>query len=252
ACGFSGPRRPFAGAARDFMLGCKIINGYAEILTFGGQVMKNVAGFDVSRLMVGALGTLGALLELSLRVQPLPEAELTLTYAMNNCAAINRMNALAARPWPLSAQAYDGESLRIRLSGAEAAIRSAARQIGGDIDGAGQDFWPALREQQLPFFQQAGDLWRISVAPATPPLPLSGAWLLDWSGALRWLQTGESADAIHAAAAQAGGYAVCFRADNKTDWIRLDAGLLALQHRIRTAFDPLGLFNPGRLHRSNP
>ena len=248
ACGFSGSRRPFAGAARDFMLGCKIINGHGEVLKFGGQVMKNVAGFDVSRLMVGALGSLGVLLEVSLRVMPRADTELTLAYAMTEAEALTKMSALASRPWPLSAQAYAGGLLRVRLSGAEAAVRATARQIGGEVDTAGEEFWPALREQQLGFFQQPGELWRISLAPANPPLPLAGQWLLDWNGALRWLKTGESAAAIHNAAARAGGYAVCFRGGNKNDWFRLDAGLLTLQQKIRAAFDPLGLFNPGRLH----
>ena len=102
ACGFSGPRRPFAGSARDFMLGCKIINGDGEVLNFGGRVMKNVAGFDVSRLMVGALGTLGVLLDVSLRVLPMPEAELTLAYTLSAGEALDKMSALSAKPWPLS------------------------------------------------------------------------------------------------------------------------------------------------------
>ncbi len=247
ACGFSGSRRLFAGAARDFMLGCKIINGRGEILTFGGQVMKNVAGFDVSRLMVGALGSLGVLLELSISVLPGPDTELTLAYPLNASQALSLMNALPAKPWPLSALAYDGELLHVRLSGAEAAVASTARQLGGDIDTRGEEFWLGLREQQLPFFQLPGDLWRISVAPATPQLPISGTWFLDWGGALRWLKTAAPADEIHAQASQAGGYASCFRGGDKANWIRLDAGLMSLQQKVRAAFDPLKLFNPGRL-----
>ncbi|MGZ4977346.1 MAG: glycolate oxidase subunit GlcE [Methylobacter sp.] len=249
ACGFSGPRRPFAGSARDFMLGCRIINGEGEVLNFGGRVMKNVAGFDVSRLMVGALGTLGVLLDVSLRVLPMPESELTLAYTLSTGEALDKMSALSAKPWPLSASAYDGERLRLRLSGAQAAVQAAARQLGGDSDGEGECFWLDLREQRLAYFQLPGNLWRISVAPASPALALSGDWFLDWGGALRWLKTEESAGAIHAAAAKVGGYAVCFRGGDKTDWIKLDPALVALQQKIRTAFDPLKLFNPGRLHR---
>jgi glycolate oxidase FAD binding subunit len=250
ACGFSGPRRPFAGSARDFMLGCRIINGEGEVLNFGGRVMKNVAGFDVSRLMVGALGSLGVLLEVSLRVLPIPESELTLAYTLSAGEALAQMSALSARPWPLSALAYDGEQLRVRLSGAQAAVQAAARQLGGDIDVQGECFWQDLREQRLVYFHQPGNLWRISVAPASASLVLSGAWFLDWGGALRWLKTEESAEAIHAAVAKVGGYAVCFRGDNnKTDWIRLDPALMALQQKVRAVFDPLKLFNPGRLHR---
>jgi glycolate oxidase FAD binding subunit len=247
ACGFSGPRRPFAGSARDFVLGCKIINGQGQVLNFGGRVIKNVAGFDVSRLMVGAMGTLGVLLEVSLRVLALPEAELTLAYAVTEQQALDKMQQLSAQPWPLSAMAYDGEYLRIRLSGAETAVRAAARQLAGDIDLAGDAFWHDLREQRLNFFQLPGTLWRISVAPAGAPLNLSGRGLLDWGGALRWLNTDMPADRIHAAAAARGGYAICYRGGDKSDWMRLDSGLQSLQQGVRLAFDPLTLFNPGRL-----
>lgn len=247
ACGFSGPRRPFAGSARDFMLGCKIINGYGDVLSFGGRVMKNVAGFDVSRLMVGALGSLGVLLEVSLRVTSMPESELTLAFTQSKAQAINTMYVLSAQSWPISALAYDGELVRARLSGAYAAVRAAAIRLGGEVDSDGEVFWSNLREQQLPFFQQPGDLWRISVAPVSAPMALSGRWLLEWGGALRWLKTEMPAAAIHLAVAQAGGHALCYRGNNKTDWIRLDPGLLALQQKIRRAFDPALLFNPGRL-----
>lgn len=247
ACGFSGPRRPFAGSARDFMLGCKIINGQGEVLNFGGRVMKNVAGFDVSRLMVGSLGTLGVILEASLRVMAMPEVERTLSYQMPEKQALSKMNSLSGQAWPLSALAYDGERLWLRLSGADAALQVAVRQLGGDLENSGECFWQGLREQQLSFFDKPGDLWRVSVAPSTPPMDLSGDCLSDWGGALRWLKTGRPAADIHAAAQKAGGYAVCFRSDDKRDWLRLDAGLQALQQAIRAAFDPLALFNPGRL-----
>jgi glycolate oxidase FAD binding subunit len=180
----------------------------------------------------------------------MPEAELTLSFDLSADAAITQMNSLACRPWPLSAQAYSDNRLRVRLSGAASAVQAAARQLGGDVDGNGAEFWTALREQQLGFFQPSGDLWRISLPPASPRLALSGAWLLDWNGALRWLKTEETATSIHAAAAQAGAYAVCFRGPHKADWFRLEAGLLALQRNIRNAFDPLGIFNPGRLFPS--
>ena len=246
ACGFSGPRRPFAGSARDFILGCKIINGHGEVLNFGGRVMKNVAGFDISRLMVGALGTLGVILEVSVRVMPMPEAELTVNYALSEQQALCKMNALSGQAWPLSAMAYDGDRLCVRFSGAEAAVRAAIRQLGGDAEPQDEIFWRELREQRLPFFQLPGNLWRISVAPATPPLELSGTGLLDWGGALRWLKTDMPAEAIHTAVEKVGGYALCYRGSER-DWFRLDNGLLALQQNIRKAFDPLGLFNPGRL-----
>lgn len=247
ACGFSGPRRPFAGSARDFTLGCKIINGHGEVLSFGGRVMKNVAGFDVSRLMVGALGTLGVLLEVSLKVLPLPEYELTLVQAMTVDEALPRMAGLMAQPWPLSALAHDGRYLRIRLSGAQTAVAAAARRLGGDSDNADESFWKDLREQRLAFFARPGALWRVSLAPATPMLPLSGDWFIDWGGGLRWLKTDQPAAAIHQAIARSGGHAVCFRGVDKSDWLRLEPALQALQEKVRAAFDPAGLFNPGRL-----
>lgn len=249
ACGFSGPRRPFAGSARDFVLGCTILNGKAEILHFGGQVMKNVAGFDVSRLMTGALGQLGVLLDISLRVLPIPDAEITLSHSLTNASeAIALMQQWQRQPWPLSGLAYEGNNLRMRLSGAEAAIRSAAAQLGGALEPEGAHFWRALRDQQLDFFQTDENLWRISVAPATPMLDLPGQWLLDWGGALRWLKSPAPADAIHAMAQAHAGHAVCFRGNDKQDWLRLEPGLLALHKQVRQAFDPHRLFNPQRFN----
>lgn len=247
ACGFSGPRRPYAGSARDFMLGCKIINGNGEPLSFGGQVMKNVAGFDVSRLMVGALGTLGVLLEISLRVLPKPEFETTLIYAIaDQQAAIEQMNRLAGQPWPLSGLAYDGELVSVRLSGAEAAVQAAARRLGGDGDALGEGFWLALREQRLPFFEEEGNLWRVGMAPAAALPAISGRWLFDWGGALRWLKTDLLGDAIHSACASASAQAEAFRGELDAEPIRLTPEMAALQRRIRLAFDPARLFNPGR------
>ncbi|TPQ28122.1 glycolate oxidase subunit GlcE [Methylomonas koyamae] len=245
ACGFSGPRRPFAGSARDFVLGCQIVNGLGEELNFGGQVIKNVAGFDVSRLMVGALGSLGLLLQCSLRVLPRPETETTVTFApAEAAAAIEFMNRLAGRPWPLSALAYAGGRVRARLSGASAAVSAAATKIGGDIDADGDAFWQDLREQRLPFFQQPGNLWRIAMAPAASQPQLAGDWLLDWGGAQRWLRTGESAAAVHRACAAAGAQARLFRGEAGADRQRIAPELAALQRRVRQAFDPLGLFVP--------
>jgi glycolate oxidase FAD binding subunit len=248
ACGFSGSRRPFVGSVRDFVLGCRIINGHGEILRFGGQVIKNVAGFDVSRLMVGAMGQLGVLLDISLRVLPQPEAEITLCYPTTNAqTALKRMQLWQGQPWPLSALGFSENILRVRLSGAKAAIQSAAKQIGGDVDPHGVQFWHDLLEQHLPFFQDDRSLWRISLPPATPPLALSGDWLLDWGGAQRWLKTTEPAVRIHAIAQAYSGHAVCFKGLDKTDWLRLEPGVLALQQRVRLAFDPYHTFNPQRL-----
>jgi glycolate oxidase FAD binding subunit len=248
ACGFSGSRRPFVGSARDFVLGCRIINGHGDVLRFGGQVIKNVAGFDVSRLMVGAMGQLGVLLDISLRVLPKPEAEITLCYPMTDAqTALELMQRWQSQPWPLSALCFTENTLRLRLSGAKTAIRCAAQQLGDDIDSGGDRFWHSLREQQLPFFQGDVSLWRISLPPATPLLDLPGDWLGDWGGAQRWLKTSEPAARLHSIAQAHFGHAVCFRGHDKTDWLRLEPGLLALHQKIRHAFDPHHLFNPQRL-----
>ncbi len=247
ACGFSGPRRPFAGSARDVVLGCQLLNGCAEIVAFGGQVIKNVAGFDVSRLMVGALGQLGVLLDISLRVLPRPEAEMTVCYPLSDAnAALERMQDWQRQSWPLSALCYTDGMVKARLSGSEAAIRVAVQKLGGDLMLEGEAFWQALREQQLPFFAQNQNLWRIGFPPATRMLALPGDWLLDWGGAQRWLMTVAPASEIHAAAHAQGGHAICFRSPDKSDWLRLEPALLALHQRLRQAFDPQGVFNPQR------
>jgi glycolate oxidase FAD binding subunit len=245
ACGFSGPRRPYAGSARDVVLGCTILNGKAERLQFGGQVMKNVAGFDVSRLMVGALGQLGALLDVSLRVMPIPETEMTLCHAMKSYSqALELMKNWQGQAWPLSALAYDGSVLRIRLSGAEQALQSAAKKLGGEIDKDAHQFWHDLREHRLDFFRSPENLWRISIAPACPMLDLPGNWLLDWGGAQRWLKTSAPANQIHEIVHVQGGHAICFRGTEKTDWLRLEPHLFALHKKVRLAFDPYQLLNP--------
>lgn len=251
ACGFSGPRRPYAGSARDFVLGCRILNGHADVLQFGGRVMKNVAGFDISRLMVGALGQLGVILDISLRVLPLPEAEVTVNFScLDANTALVQMQQWQAQPWPISALAWYDGLLWLRLSGAEAAIKAAAIDSGGTVNAEGDAFWAALREQQLDFFQGSENLWRISVAPATPTLDCAGKWLLDWGGAQRWLKSSEPAEIIHTQAALNGGHAVCFRGNADSDWLRLAPELLALHSQLRLAFDPHQLFNPHRFSAS--
>jgi glycolate oxidase FAD binding subunit len=249
ACGLSGPRRPYAGAVRDSVLGVRLLNGQGEILRFGGQVMKNVAGFDVSRLMAGALGTLGVLLEISLRVLPRPEAEETLVFERTAEEALAAMSRTAGQPWPLSAACHDGGRLCLRLSGAEPAIRASRAALGGEALAGGAAFWADLREQRLAFFGQAGPLWRLSVAPASPPPDLPGDCLIDWGGALRWLKTGAEAEAVSAAARQAGGHATRFRGETSGALFQaLPEPLKALHLQLKRAFDPQGILNPGRLY----
>ncbi len=254
ACNFSGSARPYLGAARDFVLGCKLINGQGEILQFGGQVMKNVAGYDVSRLMAGALGTLGVLLEVSLRVLPKPETELTLVKELSANAAIQQANAYVRLALPMSGFAQlDGQAY-LRLAGTAGAVQQARATIGGELLPDGASFWLNLREQQLAFFQTQQNLWRLSVPADTPVLELNGQTLYDWGGAQRWLISDLEAADIRAAVTNIGGHATLFRQAAQqaqaTDsrFQPLAAELLRYHRQLKQAFDPKGIFNPNRLY----
>jgi len=246
ACNLSGPRRPYAGSARDFVLGTRIINGQGEILTFGGQVMKNVAGFDVSRLMAGSQGTLGVLLEISLKVLPKPAQEITLTFQMSADEAIRKMNTWAGQPLPLSAAAHSGDTLYIRLSGAAAGVRAARTKLGGELLEKGTTFWEELREHQRSYFKTDTPLWRLSVPPAAAPIDLPGKWLLDWGGAQRWLLTDTSAGNIHRKAESAGGTAILFSTSQAgaTRNPEQPAPARLLHQNIKQSLDPVGILNP--------
>ncbi len=252
ACGLSGPRRPYAGAVRDAVLGVRLVNGRGELGRFGGEVMKNVAGYDVSRLMAGALGTLGLLVDVSLKVLPAPQRETTLTLALDAAGAIARFSELGMRPLPLSGAAWAEGRAWVRLSGSEAGVAAAVVEIGGDEVDAGEAgrFWSDLREHRLAFFDRPGTLWRLGVPQAHPPLAIEGDWLLDWGGGQRWLKTGAPAHTIREITAAAGGHATAFRGrDSGVDVFHpLPDGLLRLHRRIKAALDPAGLFNPGRLY----
>lgn len=249
ACNLSGPRRAYAGAARDFVLGCKILNGKGEILSFGGEVMKNVAGYDVSRLMAGAMGTLGILLEVSLKVLPLPESEITLTHPIDLSRALKKIHRIAQFDRPVSATCFDGDTLYIRLSGSEGAVSAGRQAIGGDALGADQAFWHRLKEQRHGFFTSEQPLWRLSVASDTPPMALDGKWLYEWGGALRWLISNAAANHVQAAAESAGGHASCFRRRQQHDVFHpLPAALMAIHKKLKHAFDPQHILNRGRMY----
>ena len=251
ACAFSGPRRPYAGAARDFVLGVNCINGKGEWLRFGGQVMKNVAGYDVSRTLTGSLGTLAIMLDIHLRVLPRPETEITLQQACDAATAIQRCNTLAAQPLPVSAACYADGLLTIRLSGMEQGVQSAAASIGGETLAEAARFWKQLREHQSTFFAGEQPLWRLSVPPATVPLPLEGDTLLDWGGAQRWLRSEQAADSIRSITGSAGGHATLFRGGDRGGEVfhPLQPQLLALHQRLKQTFDPAGILNPGHMYR---
>lgn len=252
ACGFSGARRPYSGAARDFMLGCKLINGNAEVLSFGGQVMKNVAGYDVSRLMTGALGTLGVLLEVSLKVLPIPEKEITLRKESAVDKAIAEMNQRAGQAVPLSAAVYYDNHLYIRLSGTQPAVDNAAKTLGGETLSDNTSFWSSINNHQHRFFKPGRTLWRISVAATTPMLGIEDEMLLDWGGAQRWVYSRANAMSLREKVSQLGGHATCFRnAPDDTEIFHPLPNILKQLHlNLKNAFDPRGIFNHGKMYKN--
>ena len=256
ASGLSGPRRATSGSLRDFVLGAKLIDGRGEVLNFGGQVMKNVAGYDVSRLIAGSMGTLGLILEVSLKVLPRAAAELTLRQEAPQVKALQLMNSWAGRPLPISATCWEDGLLSLRLAGARAAVAAARQQLGGELVEDGKSFWQALREQRTSFFKTdsadsthltPSPLWRFSLPSVTPPLP--GAQLIEWGGSLRWARSGEVRLATEIL--QAGGHVTLFRGSEEARSLgvfqALPPTLMSLHKKLKSAFDPAGIFNPGRL-----
>ena len=277
ASGLSGPARASVGGVRDYVLGLELINGRAEVLRFGGTVMKNVAGYDVSRLMVGAMGTLGLITEVSLKVLPVAPAEATLRFGMDEASAIRQLNTWAGQPLPLNASSWVVDAgqptLYLRLRGAVAAVEAACIRLAAQHGGVRVDSpetradWRAARDLQLPWFRAGfarGDaLWRISVPGTAAPLGL-GDTLIDWLGGQRWVWVASGDDSlpnrVMDVAAQAGGSAIEFRAAAAMP--PNQAGATALrQHaarplppatqqihqRLKNEFDPAGIFNIGRL-----
>jgi glycolate oxidase FAD binding subunit len=258
AAGLAGPARAAVGGVRDYVLGATLLNGRGEVLTFGGQVMKNVAGYDVSRLLVGSLGILGVICEVSLKVMPLAPATRTLRLECDQAEAIRRLNDWGGQPLPLNASAWWDGTLVVRLSGARAAVLAAGVAIGGEVieDTLAATFWAGLRDQRDEFFLGAAraveggaSLWRLSVPPATAPLKLSGEQLVEWGGAQRWLCTSAPAPALREVAAAAGGHATLFRALDKSAgaFAPLKPPLDRIHRELKLAFDPDAVFNPGRL-----
>jgi glycolate dehydrogenase FAD-binding subunit len=245
AAGLSGPRRATAGALRDFLLGVKLVDGRGRSLTFGGQVMKNVAGYDVARLAAGSLGTLGLIAEASLKVLPLPACEVTLQLELSEQAALESMNRWAAQPLPISATAWHRGELRLRLSGSEAAVCAAAKKIGGARLQA-ESFWLAIREHSHAFFSGPRPLWRVALPSVCPPLGVGADTLIEWGGALRWLRVDEAGEL----ARSAGGHASLFRGGEKRAAVfaPLEPVLMRLHRQLKAAFDPAGILNPGRMY----
>lgn len=260
ATGLSGPRRASAGAVRDFVLGVRMLDGRGEELGFGGRVMKNVAGYDLSRVMVGAMGTLGLLLDISVRVSPKPAAELTLRMPVQEAEAIHRMNLWAGQPLPVSATCFVEGNLSVRLSGAEPAVRAAQAKLGGEEVADGAAFWESVREQTHTFFQAVHNeglrkcLWRISVKSTTPPLALPGKQLIEWGGALRWFMPDTAdpdTDRVREVASASGGHATLFYNNGVCGaevFQPLSSGMQDIHRGLKEKFDPQSIYNPGRLY----
>ena len=257
ASGLSGPRRQAVGTVRDFVLGAVLMDGKADVMHFGGQVMKNVAGYDVSRLLTGSMGTLGLILEVSIKVLPRPVAQQSLQFAMTQEQALHQLNVWGGQPLPLSASCWHNGLLAIRLSGAQAAVDAAIKKMGGDALPEPEKFWDRLREQEHAFFDgvlqdKEQGLWRLSVPSVAPVLNLQGEQCIEWGGAQRWLKTTASAAEIRAVAEQVGGHATLFKGGDKSVGVfhPLQPAVERIHRNLKNAFDPAGIFNPGRMFTS--
>jgi glycolate oxidase FAD binding subunit len=255
AAGLAGPRRgaagPAQGAPRDFVLGARLLDGRGRVLSFGGTVIKNVAGFDLARALAGSLGILGVILEVTLKVLPRPRAEATLQFDMDEVAAIAQLNRWAGQPLPLSASFWHDGVLWLRLSGAEAAVREGARRLGGERlqEVPARELWRDVREQQHAAFAGAGPLWRFSLPTTAAPLALEGQQAIEWSGSQRWLRSNLAPGSMRARARELGGHATLFRDGDRTQGVftPLMKPLAAIQCRLQDEFDPARIFNPGRM-----
>ena len=245
AAGLSGPRRPWSGSVRDFVLGTRVISGLGTHLRFGGEVMKNVAGYDLSRLMVGSYGCLGVLTEVSLKVLPKPRQCLSISLDIDCARALENLAQWGQQPLPLSAACHDGQRLYLRLEGGEGSVTAAHQRLGGEPLDSG--YWADLNEQRLDFFNEGLPLWRLSLPNNLGPLDLPGEQLIDWGGAQRWLKS--AADNIQSRAHELGGHATCFsHGVSETPFQPLAPALLRYHRQLKAQLDPQGLFNPGRMY----
>jgi glycolate oxidase FAD binding subunit len=249
ACGLSGPARAFAGPLRDYVLGARVLAGDGRVLRFGGEVMKNVAGYDVARTMAGAFGTLGVLLDVSIKVLPRPADTRTLVVPADQAEALARLTDLARTALPLSASCWADGSLWLRFEGSARTLEDVQRRIGGDVLQRDADFWESIREQTHPFFARDRRVWRLHVPACTPPLDLPGMPLVEWNGTQRWYALDRS-DMLDVAAAT-DGHATLFRGRQPADHVvaRPSDALMRLHRSLKAIFDPAGILNPGRMYR---
>ncbi|MBD8616170.1 glycolate oxidase subunit GlcE [Pseudomonas putida] len=247
AAGLSGPRRPWAGSARDYVLGTRVITGLGKHLRFGGEVMKNVAGYDLSRLLTGSFGALGVLTEVSLKVLPKPRACFSIKLSCDAERALLKLAEWGQQPMPISAACHSADFLYLRLESGEGSVAAAHERIGGEpIDSA---FWDDLNEHRLPFFAQPEPLWRLSLPNNTGILDLPGEQLIDWGGAQRWLKSSASVASIRQVVEAVGGHVTCYTAGITSEPFQPLPDLLLRYHRqLKTQLDPQGIFNPGRLY----
>ena len=247
AAGLSGPRRPWAGSVRDFVLGTRVITGMGKHLRFGGEVMKNVAGYDLSRLLVGSYGCLGLLTEVSLKVLPRPRQCISISLEMDRARALSKLAEWGQQPLPISAASHDGQRLHLRLEGGEGSVAAAHDRLGGEwLDSA---YWDELNEQRLAFFDEGQPLWRLSLPNNTGILDLPGEQLIDWGGAQRWLKTDAEAAVIRSIAQEAGGHATCYSHGLiDSPFQPLPPALLRYHCQLKAQLDPQGIFNPGRMY----
>ena len=259
AAGLSGPARASVGSVRDHVLGVTLLNGRGELLTFGGQVTKNVAGYDVSRLLVGSLGILGVICDVSLKVLPASVATATLSFDWDEVRALETLNRWAAQPLPINASAWHRGRLRVRLAGARAAVAAACERLGGERleTPAAHAWWASVRDQSAEFFSVGEEtlargeaLWRLSVPAKTAALPFPGEQFIEWGGAQRWWRTTGPPAQVREAAARAGGHATLIRGADRSLGVfaPLSAVLMRTHQALKQAFDPARIFNPGRLY----
>lgn len=252
AAGLSGPRRPWAGSVRDSLLGVTCVTGRGERLRFGGRVMKNVAGYDVSRLMAGAMGTLGVILEASFKLWPLPRAERTRVFEMNQHEALGFAASLGRAPTPVSGCCHHSGRLYVRLSGTEPGVEAGLDAIGGDDLDDDEEFWASIRDQRHAFFNTFDEpLWRVSLPPATPVLDARGETLVDWGGAQRWYRRVADPEALRRLANRVGGSVCLFRHGDRDAEVNepLAPVLFRIHKNLKEAFDPRGILNRGRLYK---
>jgi glycolate oxidase FAD binding subunit len=252
ATGLSGPRRPYTGSVRDYILGTRCLTGWGEILKFGGEVMKNVAGYDVSRLMTGAMGTLGIILDVSLKVLPQPKFELALCKTMTITEAMNVMCEFTGKSLCISGAAYQDGLVRFRLSGKQVAVEKAWKSLGMQEDRDGLDYWQGLRNHTLDFFnrEKGSNLWRLSVPANTSAMDIQGDLLIDWGGAQRWYYSEQPAEDIWQIAESIGGHATLFRRSNNAKEVfqPLSPVMHKLHQQLKQAFDPDRIMNRGRMY----